>query len=260
MRSHNSVTNLLLIMLAVTIVASAATLYRQGQQSQSISRQHTPRSKDREGVDFESQFPTTDFDAPEPTDPEQRAKRKAKNSHYDNLGLVSKQPSESISETVVENHWQDGLEGLPVNQSDAIVIGEATNARTFLSNDKKGVYTEFTLRVDEVLKSPDSALALGDTLCVDRPGGFVRYSDGHKILYRFFGLNMLRPNARYLLFLSDNDKGPNYRVLTGYSLVTGSVFPLDVAPQFDTYKGMDESSFLNAVHDAIAKPSPPVFH
>ncbi|HST53267.1 MAG TPA: hypothetical protein VLJ61_14750 [Pyrinomonadaceae bacterium] len=156
---------------------------------------------------------------------------------------------------MVENHWQEGIAGLPIAQSSVIIIGEALSANTHLSNNKNGVYTEFSVRINEILKSDNPALIPNSILSVDRPGGFVRYPDGHKLLYRIFGLNMLRVNKHYLLFLDNTEQSPNYQVLTGYEMTANGISPIDVAPQFDAYKGMDGISFAQTVRDAIKQNS-----
>lgn len=255
MRRRNRVTSFLLFALAATIAASAATLYSRGRADQSGPAQNpkTHRSRDREGQDFETQFPTADLEASEPADPDKRVKRRAKNKRYDNLSVISQRPSQSIEETVVDNHWQESIAALPVSQSNVIILGEALSAATYLSNDKKGVYTEFSVRISEIIKSSNPALTIGSVVDVDRPGGFVRYPDGHKVLYRIFGLNMLRANRRYLLFLNNTDQSINYRVLTGYEMTTNEVSPIDVGSQFDTYKGVDGTSFLQIVRETIAQ-------
>jgi hypothetical protein len=192
-----------------------------------------------------------DLETPEPSDPDQRIKRQSKSKRYDRLDLVAQHPSQSIDESVIENHWQEKMAGLPAAQSSHIVLGESLGAETHLSNDKKGVYTEFSIRVAEIIKGDNPALIPGRIVAVDRPGGFVRYPGGHKILYRIFGMNMPRANKQYLLFLDNPEHGLNYHLLTGYEMTPGGVLPLDVGLNFDAYKGMDATSFLQAVRNAV---------
>lgn len=135
------------------------------------------------------------------------------------------------------------------------MIGEVEAVSGHLSNDKSGVYTEFVIRVGKVLKGiGDNDVTAGQTLSADRPGGFVKYPDGHKRLYRLFGMNMPRRARRYVLFLGAPQDSPNYRIVTGYELTAEGVVPLDVASHFDAYKGLDEATFLNTVRQAIGQP------
>src|SRR5262245_53189183 len=92
-----------------------------------------------------------------------------------------------------------------------------------LSNDKSGVYSEFTVQVSEALKSKSSvSVTAGDTLVVERPGGIVKYSDNHTRLYRVEGKGMPRLGGRYVLFLSmPNSKvepDQSYVIITGYEI------------------------------------------
>jgi hypothetical protein len=43
-------------------------------------------------------------------------------------------------------------QALPTHISNAVVIGEVTDAKAYLSEDRTSVYSEFTIRVGEVLK------------------------------------------------------------------------------------------------------------
>jgi hypothetical protein len=145
------------------------------------------------------------------------------------------------------------IEAIPAEQSTAVIIGEVQESKAYLSNDKSGVYTEVLIRIDEVLKSDGSiGLVAGNAISADRPGGIVRYPNGHERLYRIFGLNMPQIIGRYVLFLNKGEGDINYRIVTGYELKAAGVVPLDVAPKFDAYRGMEAGMFLKAVRKAIA--------
>ncbi|HVF56647.1 MAG TPA: hypothetical protein VM934_10885 [Pyrinomonadaceae bacterium] len=225
------------------------------QQKSVGANQRTSPSKDRQGEDFENQFPVVDYDAPLPTEDGKRKEREKKSQRYDRFGIVSKRPSnEVIVESVLDNRWQEGVAALPTAQSVAIIIGKVQEVTAHLSSDKSGIYTEAVVHVEEILKE-DSAgkLSASSEISVSRPGGFVRYPNGHKRLYRVFGMNMPRPGRRYVLFLSNPEQSQNYDVVTGYELNSHEITPLDVASHFDIYKGMDEAVFLKTLRDAIAQ-------
>lgn len=250
MRNDKGVTFLLLVLLVLTAATSVATLHGQERQNERPKREIT-RSKDREGADFETQFPVADYAPQETLNGDKLKERKEKNKRYDRYGFVSREPSENVVETVRDMGWQERVAGLPVEQSTAVVVGVVLKAEAFLSNSKSGVYTESTILVTEIIKDdPSCPLVVGNPTSVDRPGGFVRYPNGHKELYRVFGMNMPRVSRRYILFLTKPDESQNYRVLTGYELNSEGVVPLDIALHFDAYKGMDEAAFLKAVRDA----------
>jgi hypothetical protein len=247
------ITAALTLLLIVTIASSLAVLQSQGQKPAGTNGA-APQSKDREIPGFRERFPVVDYDAEAQLLDQQRGERKNKNKRYDKLGLVKKSSSTGIEETVREVYGQDAVEAIPAGQSRAIIVGEVQASKAHLSNDKTGVYTEVLVRVDEVLKNDGSAgLLSGNTLATDRPGGIVKYPNGHERLYRILGLNMPRVRNRYVLFLTREDGEPNYRIITGYELGADGVVPLDVSPKFDAYKGWNEALFLKTVRDAIAR-------
>jgi hypothetical protein len=251
-RSHRTLN---IFTLLVMLAAVAATIVAVTGQNSTLSGESQEAEREKKRKEFEGQFAVVELEGPEPADPQKLAKRKAKGKRYDKSGLVSKRVPDYIDETAVYGHGEQAPPTLPVEQSHAVIIGETLGSQAHLSNDKSGVYTESAVRVAEVLKQGDPAsLASGDIISVDRPGGFVKYPNGRKVLYRVVGLNMLRSGKRYVLFLGEAGEGGNYRVITGYELTADGVTPLDEAAPFDKYKGMSAATFLDAVRAAIEQP------
>ncbi len=91
----------------------------------------------------------------------------------------------------------------------------------------------------------------------------MRYPSGHISIFRISGLGMPRVGCKYTLFLTHDFllKGyreeQEFRILTGYELREGYVFPLDRSGvvNFDAHKDEDETTFLNKVRDAIKSAS-----
>ncbi len=140
MKPNRKGTWLSTVVLIATIVTSGVALH-----SNSLNKSTSIQEDDT------AQMPIADYSAPEAIDPGERAKRKAKNKRYDKS---SSQPIKEEKEPIIRvlsGHWAKGLPALPVEQSDIIIIGEVTGAQAYLSNDKTGVYSEFTLRVEEAL-------------------------------------------------------------------------------------------------------------
>jgi hypothetical protein len=101
----------------------------------------TPLERGGQSIEVvKSRFPKVDFDAPEPQDPNEKARRRSKGKHFDNRGGVDKEPNHLSA--VLNNHWDMNLPPLPVKESTAVVIAETLNRAAFLSNDKMAVYTE----------------------------------------------------------------------------------------------------------------------
>jgi len=208
-------------------------------------------------ADFESQFPLVDFNKPEPSDQRKRARWQAKGKKYKGIGLTVTEDSELIT---VNSEWDMGLPALPVAKSDLVVIGEVVDAEALLSGSKDWVYSEFTIRVDEVLKNTSNVtLTQGASVIADRDGGGVRFPSGRVTIQYIAGQGMPRVGRRYALFLTVDDQEQGFHILTGYELRGGRVIPVDnpaggTHPIATKYNGVDEASFLSDLRSSIANP------
>src|SRR5690606_19768403 len=104
----------------------------------------------------------------------------------------------------------------PVKESLLIVVGEVAEVKAYLSNDKGCVYTEFTIKPDEILKDGGSKTL--DVVRADREGGIVIYPNGQRILYSSSTLGLPLLGGKYLFFLGKKGKSPNYEILTAYDV------------------------------------------
>jgi hypothetical protein len=120
------------------------------------------------------------------------------------------------------------VSALPVTQSDVILVGEVTDAKAYLSNDRVGIYSEFAIRADEVLKN-GSPLLITPTgsVVLEREGGRVRFPSGSVQRYAIANQGMPQVGKRYLLFLKSIEDDQDFSIITGYELNTGRVSPLD---------------------------------
>lgn len=193
----------------------------------------------------ESRFPIADYSAEEPTDAQERAKRFVKGKKY-NKSSWAVHP-DTPSDTVVRVDAVDKtLSALPFDRSSAVVIGQIMDARAYLSNDKSGVYSVFTIQVNEVLKTTNKTpINNGSEIEVERDGGRVRFPNGRLHMYKIGSLDMPKTGLRYVLFLNQGESG--YEILTGYEIIDGKVFPLDDLPNLRTYQNADELSFLSEI-------------
>lgn len=143
---------------------------------------------------------------------------------------------------------------IPVEESSAVIIGKLVNANAYLSNDKKGVYTEFTINGVEILKSdPSDKVTLEKTVIADRAGGFVQYPNGHKVLYLNSNHDLPRAGGEYLLFLVRKEKNENYELLVVYELKDHEITPLDEGHSFDEFKNYSKNEFINIVRNEISR-------
>lgn len=247
MQVHKKVTALLTVMFVVTVAYSITTLKAQNPQNPVQSKQ-----EEQQRAEFESQFPVTDYDSLEPTDPEKRARRKEKNKRHNNSKFVSSDSSDRISSIALLPEGIFDFPALPAEKSDAVVIGEVLSTEAHLSDDKTNIYSEFSIRIDEVLKGGNS---IGGLISAERIGGVVRFGNGHKRYHYIVGMGMPRVGRKYVLFLNAIDQSQDFRILTGYELKTSNVRPLDDSKQFNAYDGYDSSAFLQKVRDAVAQSS-----
>jgi hypothetical protein len=240
--------------VAITIAVSLGTMRSRSQQN----GQPSSNKLENVGSDDPSKFVTADFDEPEPVDPEEREKRKLKNKRYDNQKFVrgNAHPDTGSVARTVETSLPLPI---PVSESDVTVVGEIAEANAHVSNDKSGVYTEFDICISGMLKnnSPNKRIQVGKYITADRAGGFVRYPNGRKILYRFTDRNLPQVGGRYLLFLENDNASPNFKIFTGYEISQDKFVRLDREIQLGQYTKYNSSQFLQAVRDESAGVLPP---
>jgi len=119
-----------------------------------------------------------------------------------------------------------------------------------LSANKRGVFSEFNLVVESVLKTSGQEIKEGTLVTVDRVGGYVKYPNGQQILFRISGVNMPQVGSRYLFFISTKRK-PDFTILTAYELTNEGVVPLDVP--FLSLEGISETDLQKRVRDLLTK-------
>jgi hypothetical protein len=197
-------------------------------------------------------FPTTDYDKQDLSDPEKNAKRK----RYNDGRLVSSTTDPAIVETefIGEPHFT--FPALPVAESELVVVGTIGSGQAHLSENKRNVFSEFTLIVESVLKSKDPGVVQGSVLTVDRIGGHVKYPNGHKVLYRVFGVNMPQIGSRFLFFLTSKHNKADLSILTGYEFTQEGVAPIDEElPQVKSLTGVSEKDILQRVRKLLPNSS-----
>jgi hypothetical protein len=140
-------------------------------------------------------------------------------------GLGEESDATLVSEQMGD-YYRDPM---PVSQSDAVVVGIVKDGQAYLSNDRRDIYTEFNIVLQEVVKAPSgSYLRAGDTIAVERNGGAIRLPSGKVLIRAAKDYSMPLIGKRYLLFLRYNgDSTEDYHLLTGYQLEGSQVYRLD---------------------------------
>ena len=113
---------------------------------------------------------------------------------------------------------------LPVAESEIVVVGTIGAAQALLSENKRNVFSEFTLIVEDVFKSNIPGVAQGSVLTIDRVGGHVKYPNGQRVLFRIARLNIPQTGGRYLLFLTSIHNKEDISILIGYQLTPNGAF------------------------------------
>jgi hypothetical protein len=198
-------------------------------------------------------FPVVEINELEPdTNSELGRSKKEKRQRYDAWDLVLSKPAPGTDETIVSSEGYFDFPPLPVTRSDIILMASVSNSEAHLSANKRGVFSEFNLEVESVLKTSDQKIKEGSLFTVDRVGGYVKYPNGQQILCRISGVNMPQTGARYFFFLSARRK-PIFTILTAYELTNEGVMPLDSPEQFLPLEGISETDLLKRVRDLLTK-------
>jgi hypothetical protein len=131
-----------------------------------------------------------------------------------------------------------------------VIVGEVISATAFLSNDRTGVYTEFRIKVKEVLKGE----GVPKRLVADREGGVVIYPNGQRVFYRNSQRALPMIGSQYLFFLVKRGSDPNYEIGTSYSLEDSKIYQLENGQSFDQLKGQSKARFLDGIRGKVAEP------
>lgn len=202
-----------------------------------------------------NRFPVADYNEPDSSDVQKDRLRKEKQKRHNDFKLVTSKPPEWQAERVFIGEGAMNFPALPVVESSYILLGKVTNAEAHLSENKKNVYSEFTVSVEKVFKTANSSLIEGNVIAVDRIGGYVKYPSGRTVLYRVASTNMPAVNERYLFFLTSKNN-QDFSILTAYSLNSDGVSPLDDSPQFEQLRGLKEEAFIQKLRETLATSSP----
>ncbi|HEY4423212.1 MAG TPA: hypothetical protein VGN10_03345 [Pyrinomonadaceae bacterium] len=233
------------LMLSVTGFKNPSTTAQSGQQS----LRTVPQLRHEEAV---RRYPTAELEEAEPTDPAKRAalkERKVRNNEQ-----TFSEPSAEDDAIGWFPERDVELPALPINESDLVLIGQVLSAKAHRSENKRGIFSEFEVRVDEVLKGRDPRVNDQPVITVERTGGFLRYPNGRKVLFFVQGYGMPEVGARNVLFLKIAGQG--VRILTVYELDPAGVLPLDSGNKFQRFRGENEATFIKILRESIANARP----
>lgn len=159
-------------------------------------------------------------------------------------------------------HGRQFIPALPVEQSNAIVIGKVTDRRAVLMDDRFGIYSEFSIKISEILKDDLGGFFIDQVITTSRPGGAVRFPSGKVQEYTISLQGYPQQDKSYVLFLKRDELG-DYSIVTGYEVSGSVVQPLDGKRnlskgepdlQFGIYRGVSLDSFRYALQKALQQP------
>ena len=209
------------------------------------------------------QFPIVDYMAAEPADPVERAKW-AKRGKRHNIKYAPRidQLTES---TFLITDWDVNLPAFPIERSAAVIICRVSKAQAQLSENRTGVYSEFKIHVESILKNDTKTpLAVDKSAEVVRVGGRVRLPSGKIIVSAVDKQDMPRVGSKYVLFLTHHSlhggEDEDLYILTGYEIRDGKVYPLDKVSSshpMNKYTGASETQLLTDLSSALANSHHP---
>lgn len=97
-----------------------------------------------------------------------------------------------------------------------------------MSNDKRDIYSEFKMTVEDALKTPPARiLREGGQVDAGRQGGVIRLPSGKMIIRDPADYSMPLIGKRYLLFLKYDEIAEDFHIITGYQLEGNQTYSLD---------------------------------
>lgn len=263
--------------IVVVALATSTVLIVHSQKQGNTINQSTNKQQDdwkakiKKNIE-ENGDPIADYNSLESSNAPENNLRKTRKAKHD-LKHPDLKPGDAKRFELNDNSESIGISGpfthsprkpaLPIMQDSFVVIGEVTDADAFLSDDKTRIFSEFSFKVEDVLKqNAEQPVATGEIVTIERAGGKVKLPSG-KMLHRLIDGNpMPKVGKRYLIFLKYDKETDSSYILTGYELEAGKVVPLDGLgvddkivesyENFQQYNGVDEDSFLNTVKNAIS--------
>lgn len=201
-------------------------------------------------------------EVPEPSDPQERAVRRAKNIRY-NAGGRDLTTLEPGVESFAEQIWPH-VGFIPASESAVVVTGTVVKLKPYLSEDRSRIYTEIEIQVENVLKrnTSNDPLSAANTLVMDRLGGALKLRTGRVVRddIHIDGLGKTCIGKRYIFFAERVNKDGDISLIKSYELRNGKVFTNNsrVSKLISTMPGVPETwayetTFLEAVRQEVRK-------
>ena len=236
---------LVTVTLSLTVFKNPRSTAQSGQQSVRTGEQLSHE----EAV---ARYPVAEFEEPELTDRAKRAALNERKLRHNEHTFSEPSPEDGAIGWFPQTNVD--LPALPINESDVILVGQVLSAKAHRSENKRGIFSEFEVKVEEVLKGRDPRVTKQTVIVVERTGGFLKYPNGRKVLFFVQGVGMPEVGARNVLFLKVAGEG--FQIVTIYELNPEGVLPLDRGNKFQRFQGENEATFINTLRGSIANARP----
>ena len=213
-----------------------------------VSKAQSPRTLEQRQGQYQDRierYPVAELTETESPDPSIRERLKLQQTRYNEPAFSRPGPKDELIEIFLEDSFK--FPALPINESDVVVIGQVLGSKAHRSENKLSVFGDYQVRVDEVLKG---TYTLGQ-ISFDRVGGFVKYPNGKRVLFKLVGHGAPEVGARYVFFLKAVAGG--YNLLTAYELGSNGVQPLDNSQIFRAFQNTSETDFLTSLRTLISQ-------
>jgi CBS domain-containing protein len=240
----------LIIVVVVVLLGTGAFLLSDIRNANTQSSENVNKSQQNRD-DSDKNFPLVSLETSESVSNVDEKRRK-RNEKYDKWNWVKPNISNEATGSKIVSDWEVGLPALPVKESDAILVGVVTSTDAFLSNNKTGIYSEFTIQVSSLIKdNQTNPINSGKGVTTQRVGGRVKYPSGRILKYWVSGQRMPGLNGKYVFFLAYDNQTELYRIITAYEVSSGKILPLDTFNKFKVYEGVDEVQFMNELRNTL---------
>lgn len=199
--------------------------------------------------------PITNYDTALKDSADPNRLRKSAQYNINNQAPILSDKSEQNLFELPRSHSQNSVSA---SDYDTLVIGTITAGQGFLSSDKRNIYSEFKVILQEVVKTTAEPLTIGQSIDVERQGGTIRLRSG-KILRRgVLAESMPEIGKRYVLLLQYVADTDSFILKTGYQLEGQHVYCLDDSRKNVTANrslkeyGTTEGQFIEKVKRSVS--------
>ena len=242
------------MLLSVLAIAFAAAFAATDHQNEPAGTLRSPRSAQSNNNDVPD-LPRAFYDRHDVTPEQAAAMRREDAARSGLLHRPLKDPGTSTSPQEIAVRINGEIVGppdpIPVQDSAAVVIGEVTAARAFVTEQRTGAYSGYSIKVQRVLKQHGSSpIEAGTVMLATRTGATVLFPSGSVAHVYIAGRGGLHPGQMVVAFLHKDEDSGAYRLATAYDVSGGLVSPVDTIGR--RYAGWPANGLVSLVQQLAA--------